>query len=348
MTIQPRVGRGPTTIADVAKLAHVSITTVSHVLSGKRPVAEATRRRVLEATQELNYRPAMTARGLATGRAMALGLQFPFEGEQLLLNPYFPAVLESLSAAAIEAGFTFVLLPARRSEAFPLDILLESQQLDAAIVVDPMDTNDLIPTLRTAGLPVVTIGRYLGRARTLSVDSDSAGGVREAILHLAEQGYRRPALISHLTDRYSYIADIERGFRDAVGQARIRPIIERAADLSERAGYDAAIDLLGRRHPPDAIVAAVERQAIGVLAAARELGLRVPQDLGVIGGGNSYLARAATPSLTSIDVQPDQQGSAAVELARLAIDAAAGQAPSPDSMTIEARLEVRDSTRRRR
>ena len=129
MTIQPRVGRGPTTIADVAKLARVSITTVSHVLSGKRPVAEATRRRVLEATQELNYRPAMTARGLATGRAMALGLQFPFEGEQLLLNPYFPAVLESLSAAAIEAGFTFVLLPARRSEAFPLDILLESQQL---------------------------------------------------------------------------------------------------------------------------------------------------------------------------------------------------------------------------
>jgi len=277
---------------------------------------------------------------------MALGLQFPLEGERLLFNPYFPALLESLSAAAVEAGFTFILLPARRSGAFPLDVLLESQQLDAAIVVDPVTSNDLIPTLRGAGLPVVTIGRYLGRVKTLSVDGVNTRTNRTAIRHLHDQGYRRHALISLREDRFSYIADIERGFREAVVEDGGRPLIERADELTERSGYEATMELLNRRSPPDSIVASVDRQALGALAAVSELGLRVPEDIGVIGGGNSYLARAAIPSLTSIDVQPALQGAAAVSLIGLAIESAAGNGPMPESVTIQARLELRESSRR--
>lgn len=336
---------GPATISDVARRAHVSITTVSHVFSGKRPVAEATRRRVLEAAHELQYRPAVTARGLATGRAMALGLQFPSDGDQLLLNPYFPPLLEALSAAAIQAGFTFVLLPAHRTEAFPLEVLLTSQQLDGAIVVDPLPGNDLIGTLQQAGLPVVTLGRFGGRPKPLFVDSDNAGAMRSLVAHVHEEGYRRPALISIREDRYSYISDIERGFREAAAEFT-RPLIERADDLSERSGYEAAIELLSRRRPPDAIIAAVDRQAMGVLAAAEELGRRVPADLGVAGEGDTVLARSSTPPLTSIDVQPAALGATAIELVRRAIEAAEGTATPPSSVTVETRLAVRDSTLR--
>lgn len=347
MTSRDREAIGPATISDVARLAHVSITTVSHVFSGKRPVADRTKRRVLDAAHELRYRPAVTARGLATGRAMALGLQFPSDGDQLLLNPYFPALLEALSAAAIQAGFTFILLPSRRTGSFPLDVLLSSQQLDGAIVVDPVPTNDLIGALHQAGLPVVTIGRFGARVRPLFVDADNEGAMRALVAHLRAAGYERPALVSLREDRYSYIADIERGFREAVAEDFAKPIIERVDDLSERAGRAAAIELLSRRRPPDAIVAAVDRQAMGVLAAAEELGLRVPDDLGVAGAGDTVMARSSRPSLTSIDVQPALLGTAAVDIVRRAIDATAATGiEPPESITIEARLAIRESTRR--
>ena len=124
-------------IADVAKAARVSITTVSHVLSGKRPVSSETREAVLRAAKRLQYRPTVAARGLATGRTMAIGLQFPMEGEHLILNLYFPTLLGALSDEATQHGYSFVLLPARRSPEFPLESLLDTQRLDAAILVDP-------------------------------------------------------------------------------------------------------------------------------------------------------------------------------------------------------------------
>ncbi len=326
----------------------MSITTVSHVFSGKRPVADGTRRRVLEAARALRYHPAVAARGLATGRAMALGLQFPMEGEQLLLNPYFPALIESLSAAAIQAGFTFILLPARRSDSFPLDLLLEAQALDAAIVVDPTAGNDVVPALRQAGLPVVTLGRELGRGKALSVDNDHAAAIREVVGHLHERGYHHHALVSLARGRFSYIADVERGFREAsVNDSR--PVIERAEDTSERAGYAAAIALLGRRSRPDAIIAAVDRQAVGVLAAARELGLRVPEDIGVVGEGDTFLSRTSIPPLTSIDAQSTMLGAAAIDLVRRLLDSDRSVIGAPlTDVIVPARLVVRESTGGRR
>jgi DNA-binding LacI/PurR family transcriptional regulator len=312
-------------IADVAREARVSITTVSHVLSGKRPVAAETREAVLDAARRLQYRPTVAARGLATGRTMAIGLQFPMEGEHLILNPYFPRLLVALSAEATQHGYSFVLLPAHQSAEFPLEPLLDTQRLDAAILVDPSSTNDVLPLLRRYRVPLVTVGRHLGRGRTHWVDNDTQATVGLVLDHLAEQGFSRPALISLGSERYSYIADLEEGFRtrlEAKGQA---PRIVRAPDLTERAGYDAAISLLARRGRPDAIVAAVDRQAIGVLAAAEELGIDVPGSLGVVGEGDTVLARNAHPPLTSVDPRPAELGRAAFGLVQRVLDGTDGE-----------------------
>ncbi len=336
--------RGPSTITDVARRARVSITTVSHVFSGKRSVAEGTRSRVLDAARELRYRPAVAARGLATGRAMALGLQFPTEGEHLLLNPFFPALLESLSAAAIRASFTFVLLPSRRSGSFPLDLLLDAQGLDAAIIVDPTAGNDVIPVLRKAGLPLVTVGGKLGRGVAPSVDNDHTIAIHDVVTHLLDRGYTHPALISLSEDRFSYVAEIEHAFREAVGGGS-RPAIVRAEDTSERAGYAAAITLLAGRSRPDAIVAAVDRQAVGVLAAVREMGLRVPEDIGVVGEGDTFLSRSSDPPLTTVDAQTATLGAAAIDLVRRLLDYQRdGGAEPPESVVVPAMLIVREST----
>jgi DNA-binding LacI/PurR family transcriptional regulator len=338
---------GPATITDVARRAHVSITTVSHVFSGKRSVAEGTRRRVLDAAQALRYRPAVAARGLATGRAMALGLQFPMEGESLLLNPFFPALLEGVSAAAVRAGYTFVLLPSRRSGAFPLEMLLDSQGLDAAIIVDPVAGNDVVPVLRKAGLPIVTLGGKLPKGSAPWVDNDHATAIRDVAAHLTERGYGHPALISVAEGPFSYTTEIERAFRELAPPDTHPPVL-RAEDTSERAGYTAAIKLLAGRSRPDAIIAAVDRQAIGVLAAVREMGLRVPEDVGVVGEGDTFLARNSTPPLTTVDAQTALLGAAAIDLVRCILDGRRGEpAAQPESVIVPARLVVRESTARR-
>ena len=335
--------RPPARITDVAREARVSITTVSHVLSGKRPVSAKTRETVLAAARRLNYVPTVAARGLATGRTMALGLQFPLEGEQLLLNPYFPSLLEGLSAAAVQAGFSFVLLPAHRTSGFPLDAVLQTQRLDAAILVDPQHPNELIPVLREHGVPIVTLGRSLGRAPTNWVDNDHANAIGRAVDHLLGAGYRRPALVSIGGIRVSYVADIEAGYRRAAAAQGFAPLVARG-DISEQAGYDAAITLLTRRSRPDSILAGTDRQAIGVLAAAAELGLRVPDDLGIVGEGNTPLARNARPPLTSLDARPQELGHAAIELIGRILG---GPLPrSPETVVVPATLVARESTAR--
>ena len=338
-------GPRPARIADVARAARVSITTVSHVLSGKRPVSAQTRQVVLEAAHRLGYQPTVAARGLATGRTMALGLQFPMEGEHLLLNPYFPLLLSSLSAAATNDGYSFVLLPARRSSAFPLETLLDTQRLDAAILVDPSSTNDVLPLLRRYGVPVVTVGRYPGRVKTHWVDNDHAVAIGGVVDHLFGQGYRRPALISLGRERYSYIGDIESSYRAHLQERGTEPTVVRAEDLSERAGYDAAVELLTRSDRPDAIIAAVDRLAIGVLGAAEELGISVPADLGIVGEGDTVLARNAHPQLTTIDPRAAELGSQAIAVVRQILDNQAVP-PRPINLTVRTNLVIRASTAR--
>lgn len=327
----------------MAREARVSITTVSHVLSGKRPVSARSREAVLAAARRLNYVPTVAARGLATGRTMALGLQFPLEGEQLLLNPYYPSLLEGLSAAAVQAGYTFVLLPAHRTSGFPLDAVLETQRLDAAILVDPQQPNELVPVLRYHGVPILTLGRYLGRHPPSSVDNDTADAMIRAVDHLLEAGYRQPALLSVSGIRVSYVTDIEAGYRRSAATRGFQPLVARG-DISEQGGYDAGIRLLTRHRRPDAILAGTDRQAVGVLAAAIELGLRVPGDLGVVGEGNTPLAQNAHPPLTSLDARPEELGRAAVRAIGRILGG--GAAAGPETIVVPSVLVPRESTRR--
>ncbi len=323
----------------------MSITTVSHVLSGKRPVSAQTRQTVLEAANRLQYRPTVAARGLATGRTMAIGLQFPMEGEHLILNPYFPALLGALSAEATNHGYSFVLLPAHRSPEFPLESLMDTQRLDAAIIVDPSNANDVLPFLRRYQVPIVTVGRSLGRVRAHWVDNDHGAAMSLVVDHLLERGYRKPALLSLGHERFSYIADIEEAYRSRVGNAGEPAVVVRAEDLTERAGYDAAVTLLTRRRRPDAIIAAVDRQAIGVLGAAEELGISVPGELGIVGEGDTVLARNAHPPLTSVDPRAAELGRAAFSLMRRVIEERIPSS-SPVTEIVSAELVIRESTDR--
>jgi DNA-binding LacI/PurR family transcriptional regulator len=326
-------------IHEVARQAGVSITTVSHVFSGKRPVAPETREKVLQAAETHRYRPNRTARGLATGRAMTFGLHFPFAGDSFVLNPYFPALLQGLSAAAAESGYGFLLIPSAPNGR-PLEDLLRSERLDGVIVADPESSDPVIPTLVGSSVPMVTTGRFLPDPSLPWVDNDHGGAIRDLFAHLDEQGYERPAL---LTTRggFSYIADVEVTFTEEVERRGIPVTIRRPPDLSEEQAYRHALRLLDRREPPDVIITSVDRQAIGVLRAADELGAPVPEELGVAGEGDTVLAVHSRPPLTSIRVHPDELGAAAVEIMLGLLDG-----ERSDNRMIPAEVVARRSTRR--
>lgn len=326
-----------TTIRDVAREAGVSVTTVSHVFSGRRKVAEETGHRVREVAERLGYHPDAAARKLATGRSTAVGLSFQMSGEALLLNPFFTSLLSGFSAEAAELGFTFTLLPER-----PDRSAAERSGLAGVVIVDPAPGNPWIPTLAREGVRVVTIGRSLGGIELSWVDNEHRRGILDAVNHLLDQGYRNLVLLS-VWERLSYIADIEQAFNQAVTELDISGKLVYAEDFSDRAARRVAIDLLKGPDPPDAVIAAIDHMAIGVLQAAEEMDLRVPEDLGVVGEGDTVLAHHAHPPLTSVRVVPE-------ELAREALRLLNGfwhEADTPDrQVMLPAELVIRKSTLR--
>ena len=295
------------TIKDVAREAGVSVTTVSHVYSGNRKVAEETSKKVLAAARRLDYSPDAAARRLATGRSTTIGLHFEMSEEALLLNPFFAQLLTGFAAASAEYGFTFTLLPPKPTNSFPVN------SMGGAIMVDPTPDNEWVPFLKNQGCRVVTIGRYLGGVETSWVDNNHGEAILEVAKHLAKQGYSRPALLS-VRHRMSYLADIEAAYQQGcVAEGLIGELVY-ATDLSDRSARLIARNLLQRPNPPDAIICAIDHMALGVSHAAEELGIAVPEELAVVGAGDTVLSQHARPQLTTVRVDPQALAEEALRL----------------------------------
>jgi DNA-binding LacI/PurR family transcriptional regulator len=290
------------TIFDIAEAAGVSITTVSHVFSGNRPVGTATRQKVLEAAERLDYRPRGSARALATGRTMTLALQISFSGPELLFNPFFTSLLPAMSEAAIELGYSFAFVPADAAESF-VEPLIARRTVDAAILIDPRPGDRFVAEVLAERLPYVSLGRVLGAPAGPRVDHDHLEVCRAVVDHLRAERYERIAMLS-IREQVSYVIDLEAAFRTIVPDGAVI-----AADaLSVDAGRAVAAELLAGDDRPDALFCANDVLAVGVLQAAAAAGVRVPEDLGVVGVEDSSLARHAEPPLTSISAHPEEAG----------------------------------------
>jgi DNA-binding LacI/PurR family transcriptional regulator len=291
------------TIFDIAEAAGVSITTVSHVFSGNRPVGTATRQKVLDAAKRLDYRPRGSARALATGRTMTLALQISFSGPELLFNPFFTSLLPAMSEAAIELGYSFAFVPPDAALESFAEPLIARRTVDAAILIDPRPGDRFVAEVLADGLPYVSLGRVLGAPPGPRVDHDHLEVCRSVVDHLREEGYTRIAMLS-ISEQVSYVIDLEAAFRTIVPGGAVYS----ARALSADAGRAAGAAILAAEEPPDALFCANDVLAVGVLQAAQAAGMRVPQDLGVVGVEDSSLAQHAEPPLTSISAHPEEAG----------------------------------------
>ena len=337
-TIMTRVG-----IKDVARTAGVSVTTVSHALNGKGRLPARTRERVRRVAVELGYRPSATARNLAGGRTGLLGLAVSqADGQPFVLSDfaYFAQLMSAAASAAIERGFALVLTPPARGAGPSWSGI----DVDGAVIVDPVRGDPYVRALREAGVPVVTTGRVPGDGEEATwVESDHVAGTFTVLDHLRRRGARRIALVTSPLVT-SYAIDGERAYREWCLAHDNEVLVAMATDtLTEAAGYAATAALLRRADPPDAVYATLDRLALGTLLAAESHGVRVPDDLLVVGCTDSAAARAAKPALTALSVDPEAVGRRAVQLLA---DLVEGDPPAERRIVVPTRIVTRASTRR--
>ncbi|MEU3406634.1 LacI family DNA-binding transcriptional regulator [Streptomyces sp. NPDC006670] len=331
------------TIADVARAASVSPTTVSHALNGLGKVDPRTRERIKQTAAELGYRPNLRAQRLRNGEAKAIALasSMPFA---VAAGPSRLGFYMEIAAAAAERamvhGYALVLVPPVQSGS-----PLHSLDIDGAIVVEPGEDDPAVAGLRERGLPYVALGREV--ARTDAPCVDLRGGAVTGLLleHLREQGARRPALLIGAGTRHSSV-DARAAYERAAADGGWPPVVVTAPEEGgEQAGYEACSALLAAHPDTDAVCALVDVFAVGAVRAVRDSGRRVPEDVLVATRYDGPRARTCEPPLTAVDLHLDRAAADAVELllSRLRGGAATGApaaAPEPRLIARASSLRV--------
>jgi LacI family transcriptional regulator len=306
---------GAVTIRDVAREANVSISTVSHVLSGKRPTSGATRRRVEDVIQRLGYRPNRVAQSLVWRRPFALGLIIPD-----ITNPYFPAFALGAEDRVRQRGYTLVLgnseYDSDREVAY-LE-LVRSQQLAGAIYCLGDEMSPIVAELKRAveeGHAVVLVHSPMATVPTVSADNRQGG--RLAAQYLLDLGHHAIGIVSALPLDEG-MADREAGFLDVLRESGMA--VDRSAVPSMygnhqiEGGRQATTELL--EHAPEltAIFVLNDLMALGALEAARASGRRIPDDVSIVGFDNIPFAALANPPLTTVGQPIRQLGEQAADL----------------------------------
>ncbi|MHB1170931.1 MAG: LacI family DNA-binding transcriptional regulator [Lacisediminihabitans sp.] len=330
------------TIGDVARLAGVSKSTASRALSGHGYVSAGTRARVVGAASEIGYVVSSNASSLVTGRTRNVGVVIPF-----ITRWFFAQVLEGIESSLIAAGYDLTLYrlshdATQRRRIF--DYFLVRKRVDAVIAVGIALSRHEVALLRSLGKPIVGIGGDIEGISTLSIDDVETA--RLATDHLLSLGHTR---IVHLggdqNEQMDFRVHAQRldGVTRAMIAAGLTPIDHfRPTAFSIPGGYAAALSLLADpRSRPTAIVAGCDEIAIGVIVAARQLGIQVPAQLSVVGIDGHDLAEMF--ALTTLEQFPAQQGARAVKLImdRLACEPGA---VDDERVTVPVTLNVRMST----
>jgi len=330
------------TIYDVAKKAGVSTATVSRVINGvSYPIREETRKKILEAAQELNYRPNTIAKSLARGRSYTIALLIPN-----ITNNFYTQLAEVIEERLQEKGYNTYLCNTMRSiekESRYIDGLI-ARRVDGVIFsptrVKPED-NEInkrnIMELQKNGIAVVAFGSHFEGVNQVYINTYN--GALEAVRYLVSLGHKRIGFIDGLTagTRQSR----RRGYLKGLEEAGLpmEPNLIVSGDLEMESGYYCTKKLMEQKNPPTAIIAVNNLMAIGALKAAEEIGRKVPDDLSVIGFDDSLMSEVVKPSLTVIK-QPLK--AIANEAARLLIDQLEGEGKI-QMVELQPQLIIRES-----
>ena len=329
-------------IKDVAALANVSTATASRALSGRGPVSPEARERVLRASAQLKFIPSANAAGLASGRSRNIGVIVPGVDRW-----FFAKVVRGISEELLDQGYDLSLYTTGGSHEHQEKVLedyLLRQRLDAVVPVALELTGRELDRLLSIGRPIVGVGGAMPGVFTVGIDQEAAGAL--ATGHLVSLGHRDIAHVTAGTDPHRDFAltgTRRSGFEREMTRAGldVRPSWVLESDFTLNDAYARCKLLLAGPERPTAVFAASDEMAAGAILAARDLGLRVPGDVSVVGVDGHEMGEVF--GLTTVRQFPERQGAraAALLLSQLGPGGPAGE---PSHETIATEFVVRSST----
>lgn len=336
----------PVRLKDIARDMGLSTVTISKVLRGHSDIGEETRIRVLRRMKELHYQPNFAARALITGRTWTIGLVVPD-----LLHPFFAQVAKAISAGIRGQGYSLIITSSEEDpelEQQEIEQLL-ARRVDVMLVASAQWTAESFRLIEARKIPFVLIDRRFAGlpANFVGVDDEAVGMLGTS--HLIERGCRR---IAHIRgpETSTALGRLE-GYKRALAEHGLVPLPEHIIpigssgdDRGAPGGYEAARKLLSANPPPDGIFCFNDPVALGAMRAILDAGLRIPEDIAVVGCGNVLYSDFLRVPLTSIDQDSSAIGKHAAELALSLVGAKGPVLPKTELVT--PRLIVRASTLR--
>lgn len=297
----------------IARLSGVSRSTVSRVINNSPNVSPEARERVLQVIRETNFQPNLAARSLAAGSTRILGLVIPIAVGQVFIDPYFPLLTQGISTACNARDYAMMLwLAEPEYERRTSRQVLHSGLIDGVVISSLQVDDPLVDAMLERNFPFVMVGRPYHEKPVHYVDIDNIEGAYHVVTHLTYLGRRR---IATVTGPLTMIAGLDRlqGYRKALEKAHLvyDPGLVEEGGFSMEGGYAAALRLLP--HQPDAIFAASDAMAQGTYRAILEAGLRVPEDIAVVGFDDMAFAAHMQPPLTTVRQPIQRLGMTAVD-----------------------------------
>jgi LacI family transcriptional regulator len=334
--------RSPT-LEGIARLAGVSRSTVSRVVNGQPNVREQVRERVWAVLNETGYQPHAAARSLVTRRTRIVGAIIPEAVTTLFTDPFFPRLLCGITQTCNSRHYHLLLSlfnhPAGQEEMYRR--VIRSGHLDGIVVASAHVDDPLFPKLLQDGVPFMLVGRHPDEQINY-VDVDNVGGARMAVEYLIRSGHTR---IATITGPLSMASGLDRldGYRQAMTahQIMVDEELVVGGNYTEASGTVGAQRLLSAT--PTAIFAASDVMAIGALKAFREAGLRVPEDISLVGFDDTLTATAVEPSLTTVRQPVERLGSMAADLLLDMLENPSDAQPPAHRLVRPAELVVRES-----
>jgi LacI family transcriptional regulator len=290
-----------TTIRDVARRAGVSVTSASYALNDTGTVGEATRKRVLEAAEELNYHPNAFARNLKKRKTHTIGVFISRFG-----GSFYEEILEGIHSVILETDYELLVCPENRSTR---RILLH-RQVDGAIVFDSTLPNDAILKLASRHFPIVVMDRLLQGEFILPLLLDNPQGTRDVFEHLYRQGFRKMVFVAGAMDSFDSAERMTTFQSEAAKYGLQVPVYQ--GNFTEASGYETGLQIIASQDLPEAVFCANDQMAIGFLRAMQEQHLSAPEDIAVVGFDDIPLIRYIQPSVSTIGTSRFEWGATAV------------------------------------
>jgi LacI family transcriptional regulator len=329
---------------DVAREAGVSRTTVSLVLNNVTNISinTGTRERVLEAARKLNYHPDASGRKLVSGKSSTVGLVLQQSADQIIADAFLLHVMMGIEQSVSQSGFHVLLKPNDPTHPQGYTQLVSENLVDGIIVSGPRQDDEDLKRFYESGFPVVLMGQ-LNENTLPFVDVNAVEGAAAATRHLIQLGHRRIALITNASLQYTSAQQRRQGYIQALNEAGIpaEEALMREGAYTSESGFEAMQLILALPVLPTAVFVASDVVALGAMQAIRNAGMRIPEDMAVVGFDDIPMAPYFDPPLTTIRLPAFQLGwTAGKQLIALML----GRTLEQHSILLDSELVVRKSS----